>query len=207
MAFQASYFMPKHTNKDQTEENQVLEDEMNKRKNNIIDDVARSVNAVDVGAPQTQEKKATTESKNGMPEKKVEFLETTKKKPKDEEILDEAISGLRAKLIIKKKKPTKIPTIKDEITIKVEKIMEEGLREAYEILSAIQKQEFKIKGEETAWKIRQLLRETHVKVKKIFRLLFDWLKMLPGINRFFLEQEAKIKTDKIIVIKEITGGQ
>jgi len=29
----------------------------------------------------------------------------------------------------------------------------------------------------------------------------DWLKILPGVNKFFLEQEAKIKTDKILALK------
>lgn len=199
--------MPKHQNTDQKEEKQNLNSEMDIKKNKIIDNVVRSINTVDVEVPKTQEQGTTTESSTAIPEKQAEYLEITKKKPKDEDILEEAIGGLRAKLVTKKKKPTKIPSIKDDITVKVEKIMEEGLREAYEELSPIQKQEFKIKGEETAWKIRQLLRDTHVKVKKIFRLLFDWLRMLPGINRFFLEQEAKIKTDKIIVIKEITGGK
>ncbi len=74
--------------------------------------------------------------------------------------------------------------------------------DAFRELTPIQKQKFKIKGEETAWEIRKLLKATHVKIKKIFRLILEWLKMLPGVNRFFLEQEAKIKTDKIITLKE-----
>ncbi len=95
-----------------------------------------------------------------------------------------------------------IPTVKDEISIKIEKIMEEGLNDAYQRLSPIAQQEFKIKGEKTAIKINELLRSTHVKVKQIFRLIIEWLKMLPGVNKFFLEQEAKIKTDKILEIKK-----
>lgn len=93
-------------------------------------------------------------------------------------------------------------TPRDEITVKVEKILEEGLNDSFQRLSPIAKQEFKIKGEQTASQIRELLKSTHVKVKKIFRLILDWLRMLPGINRFFLEQEAKIKTDKIIALKK-----
>ncbi len=80
--------------------------------------------------------------------------------------------------------------------------MEEGLRETYDQLSPIAKQEFKIKGEQTAGKIRELLNVARVKAKKIFHLIVEWLKILPGINRFFLEQEAKIKTDKILLLKK-----
>jgi hypothetical protein len=99
------------------------------------------------------------------------------------------------------RKPVVVPQVKDEIAIKVEKILEDGLGDAYQRLSPIAKQEFKIKGEKTAAKISELLRSTHVKVKKILRLIVEWLKILPGINRFFLEQEAKIKTDRIIELK------
>ena len=91
--------------------------------------------------------------------------------------------------------------MRDDLSVKIENIMEDGLAEAFKELPPIERQEFKIKGEETAKKIRDLLKSTHVKVKKIFRLLLDWLRMLPGINRFFLEQEAKIKADKIIALK------
>lgn len=100
------------------------------------------------------------------------------------------------------RKTLPIPTMKDEVMIKVEKIMEDGLNEAFQCLSPVARQEFKIKGEKTAAKISELLRATHVKIKKIFRLLVEWLRMLPGINRFFLEQEAKIKTDRILEIKK-----
>lgn len=98
-----------------------------------------------------------------------------------------------------KKRPTVImPVVRDELTLKVEKILEEGVADAYARLSPVAKQEFKLKGEEVARAIRDLLKSTHVKVKKIFQLIFEWLRILPGINRFFLEQEAKIKTDRII---------
>ena len=100
-----------------------------------------------------------------------------------------------------KKRPALPPPAKDEVVIKIEKILEEGLNDSFQRLSPVAKQEFKLKGEQTAIQIRDLLKNTHVKVKKILRLILDWLRMLPGINHFFLEQEAKIKTDKIIFLK------
>ena len=83
--------------------------------------------------------------------------------------------------------------------------MEEGLSDAFRVMTPIQKQEFKIAGEKTAFEIRQLLRATKIKIKKIFQLLLGWLRLLPGINRYFLEQEAKIKADKILALSRING--
>lgn len=126
-------------------------------------------------------------------------------KEEDEGFLDEAIDGLKNKLKGRKKKPTKIPQIRDEMTVQIEKILEEDLQDAYNELTPIQKQEFKIKGEKIAYEIRDMMKRTHVRVKSVFKLLLEWLRMLPGINRFFLEQEAKIKTDKILALKEISS--
>ncbi|MEK7680701.1 MAG: hypothetical protein AAB348_01475 [Patescibacteria group bacterium] len=101
----------------------------------------------------------------------------------------------------KKKLIHQIPSFRDEVTVKIEKILEDGLNDSFQRLSPVAKQEFKLKGERAALEIRELLKSAHVKVKKILRLILDWLRMLPGINKFFLEQEAKIKTDKIVALK------
>jgi hypothetical protein len=101
----------------------------------------------------------------------------------------------------KKQKQADIPQIRDEITLHIEKIMEEGLAEAFTELSVIEQQEFKIKGEYTANQIRVHMKKTKMKVKKILKLLLDWLHVLPGINPFYLRQEAKIKADKIMSLK------
>lgn len=92
------------------------------------------------------------------------------------------------------------PRTADDLTLSIEKIMEEDVGEAYTQLSPIAKQEFKLKGEQAARAIRTMMQSATLKVKKIFTLILHWLKMLPGINRFFLEQEAKIKTDRIIIL-------
>jgi len=94
------------------------------------------------------------------------------------------------------------PQPKDEMMLEIEKILEEGLTEEYEKLSPIAKQEFRLKGEQTAFKVRELMKSTRVKARKILKLIFDWLRILPGVNRFFLEQEAKIKADRIFQLKE-----
>lgn len=93
--------------------------------------------------------------------------------------------------------PKKIPQVRDEMLVKIEHIMEEGLVDAFKEMTPVQKQEFKMGGEKAAAQIRALLGDTKIKVKKIFDILVAWLKLIPGVNRFFIEQEAKIKADKI----------
>jgi len=84
----------------------------------------------------------------------------------------------------------------------IENVLAEDLEDVYFQMSPAQQAEFKRTGEETASKISVLLKQTKVKVRKVLELITKWLKMVPGLNRFFLEQEAKIKTDKILDLKE-----
>jgi len=89
---------------------------------------------------------------------------------------------------------------KDRLTMEVEAVLEEDLAEMYQELSPTKQKEFAVKGEVSAKKIRQLLTETKINVRKIFNVIKEWLKMLPGVNKYFLEQEAKIKADKISLV-------
>jgi len=175
------------------------------RKEEITPEMPQA-SSFDIGVNQNrpEQQPASTPETRQLPSQETrETRETKIETQQDEGFLDEAIEGLRSKLKRpKKQKPTTIPQVRDELTVKVEKIMEEGLADAYKELNPIEREEFKIKGEQTALQIRELLKATHVKIKKIFRLLFEWLKLLPGINRFFLEQEAKIKADKIMTLKD-----
>jgi hypothetical protein len=127
--------------------------------------------------------------------------------PEDTSTLNKALTSLRQILGRTKNQAPHIPNVRDELTVRVEKIMEEDLTDAFKTLSTVKKQEFKIKGEQTAYQIRELLNKTHVKIKKIFKLILEWLLLLPGINRFYLEQEAKIKADKILALKKIRDGE
>lgn len=86
--------------------------------------------------------------------------------------------------------------------IAVERILEENLEEIYQRLPAQKQAEFRVKGEETASKIVLLLQQAKLKVKHILDLIRDWLKLIPGVNKFFLEQEAKIKADKLLAWRE-----
>jgi len=103
--------------------------------------------------------------------------------------------------------PTPLPPIqpslpKSPVMQKIEKVLENDLADIYFSMQPDLQKKFKEKGEDTASKIEKLLLETKVRADKIFRLIVEWLKIIPGVNRFFIQQEAKIKTDTIIEIKK-----
>ena len=89
----------------------------------------------------------------------------------------------------------------DRLKKAIDDILEEGLEDIYLNLPKEIQKEFKAKGEETTNKINSLLGETKIKVKKIVQAIVEWLKLVPGINKFFIKQTAKIKTDKILAAK------
>lgn len=151
----------------------------------------------------SQEQIKSNEVAPKQPDFIVEQESTTEQKTeitKEEGFLDDAIQKLKNSLRASKKKPVLMPQVRDDLTLKIEHVMEDGLKDAFIALSPLEQQEFKLKGEQTARQIRTLLGETKIKIKKIFELLLEWLKLLPGVNRFFLEQEAKIKVDQILAI-------
>lgn len=90
----------------------------------------------------------------------------------------------------------------DRLEEEIDDILEEDLKELYVAMPPDKQAEFREKGEETRSKIRQLVSSAKVNAKKVFALIRGWLKIIPGVNRFFLEQEAKIKTDKILLVTE-----
>jgi len=84
---------------------------------------------------------------------------------------------------------------------RLENILENDLADVYLKLSPNQRIDFKRKGEEISKRINILLDEAKVKTKKILTLIKEWLGMIPGVNKFFLEQLAKNKLDEIVKLK------
>lgn len=80
----------------------------------------------------------------------------------------------------------------------IENILSENLHSIYKELDEKMKRKFKESGEVLANTIHALVQKSKVNVKEMIRLISKWLKMLPGISVFFVEQEAKIKADKIL---------
>lgn len=91
---------------------------------------------------------------------------------------------------------------KDQVTIEVEQILEKNLADIYQSLPEDVKPVFKKKGEQTALAITEMVKRAAVKMNEVMQLVVDWLKIIPGVNRFYLEQEAKIKSDHIVALSE-----
>lgn len=97
--------------------------------------------------------------------------------------------------------PRQTVPAKDPMTARIEDVLADDLTDVFLKMSPEKQAEFKQKGEETASAIRQMIEGAKVNARKVFDLIRDWLKLIPGVNKFFLEQEAKIKTDKILNLK------
>jgi len=83
----------------------------------------------------------------------------------------------------------------------IEAYLSDGLSETFLAMSPVKQKEFKEEGEKTAKKINLLLDAAKININKIIKLIRHWLSLIAGVNRFFLDQETKIKADKIIKIK------
>jgi len=87
----------------------------------------------------------------------------------------------------------------------IEKIMEENLEQIYLGLPPEKQISFMAAGEKTAIEISTLLDKGKATLKIIIDLLKKWLSLIPGVNKYFLEQEAKIKADKILENRYFEG--
>ncbi len=84
----------------------------------------------------------------------------------------------------------------------IERILEEDLIPLYKELSPEQKVQFKTEGERAVSQIEMIIKQAVVRVRDIVRILMKWLSLLPGVNRFYIEQEAKLKADKLLFLKK-----
>lgn len=94
---------------------------------------------------------------------------------------------------------------KDVLTEQVESILEDGLGELYRSMTPEQQGMFRAKGESVAQAIRLMIETAHFSFKKVVKLIEEWLRMIPGVNKFFLEQEAKIKADRLSHVNKEGG--
>jgi hypothetical protein len=84
----------------------------------------------------------------------------------------------------------------------IDKILAEDMSAIFMGLPKDKQKEFKEEGERTVIKINELIEKAKVKVNKIIKLIKNWLGIIPNANKYYLEQEAKIKTDKILKLKD-----
>ncbi len=90
------------------------------------------------------------------------------------------------------------PVQKDEVVLAVEKILEEGMDAHFKTMPEDAKLRFQQKGVEVSGRIATMLRTFKVQAKNVILLIREWLLTIPGVNKYFMEQEAKIKTDRIL---------
>lgn len=86
----------------------------------------------------------------------------------------------------------------DQKTFEIKSVLGKGLGGVYSKMDSQHQAEFLNAEEKAAVKIKEVLAKEPVKSRKIFNIIFDWLKNIPVVNKFFLKQEAKIKTDQIV---------
>jgi hypothetical protein len=157
-----------------------------------------------VGKPLESLPKVSTEEENGLEADRKAFEQTQEFQ---ETFLEEdapTTSIEKKKEIASPKTSAKpaTPVAKDASTIEVEKILEEGLGPLYLSLPESAKPKFREKGELAAREISAMVRDLKLQFKVALRLIRDWLLTIPKVNRFFLEQEAKIKVDLIAALIE-----
>lgn len=91
-----------------------------------------------------------------------------------------------------------VPAPKDQMQVDVERILSDRLGEIYNQLPEDKRAEFKAKGEEVSAKIRTMIVTAKVKAHQVLKLIAAWLGIIPHVNVYFLQQEAKIKLDHIL---------
>lgn len=92
--------------------------------------------------------------------------------------------------------------VKDETTQAIEKILEQDLGDVYVKLDPATKEKFRVQGDILVSRIWNMMQTLKLKTRQVLKWIREWLRIIPGVNKYFLEQEAKIKTDKIAALAE-----
>lgn len=156
---------------------------------------ASNLEQIKIPSPEAHESQAPVEV---IPEKNLEKVEKVENKN---------TLPLKKKIHLPlKSSASKVVVSPDDYETKklqaIEDIMSSGLDKAFLAMKPNEQKRFKDEGEKTAKKISTLLGRARVSADKIVNLIRRWLSLIPRINRFFLEQEVKIKADKILNIKK-----
>lgn len=95
---------------------------------------------------------------------------------------------------------------KDELRMKVERVLEENLWELYLGLPPAARQKFREAGEKVATEMRALIDAEKIKPAEVHAKVDHWLKTIPRVNPWFLLQEGKIKTDNVLALARERHG-
>ncbi|MEI7620139.1 MAG: hypothetical protein WCJ57_01045 [Candidatus Falkowbacteria bacterium] len=123
------------------------------------------------------------------------MIEQAAQKPEEVQVAERPVAP-----VVRRAVPTKTAQqLRDE---QIDAILSDGLTDIYLSLPPKKQAEFRAGGEDAVKKISVLMSQAKIKVKSIVEIIKRWLAIIPGLNKFFLEQDAKIKADKIIKLKK-----
>lgn len=91
------------------------------------------------------------------------------------------------------------------ILAKVESILASDMEKIFLSMDIASQAQFKAKGEEVALAITDLLQKTQIQINKVISLIMDWLRLIPNVNKYYLEQEAKLKADALLRVYKENG--
>lgn len=91
---------------------------------------------------------------------------------------------------------------KDQVAIEVEKLLEKDLANTYTALPDKIKPFFKSHGEKIAQTVTGMIKNNTFDGGIVMDMVDEWLKLVPKSNSFYLEQEAKLKTDALVKYAE-----
>jgi len=100
--------------------------------------------------------------------------------------------------------PANLPAIpakevsRDPLFMEAERKLEDGLWDAYKSMSPGLRAAFKAEGERIAAVAREGIRSGRLAAETLLQMIVAWLRMIPQVNRWFLVQDAKLKTDALI---------
>ncbi|MFA6307680.1 MAG: hypothetical protein WCS88_03220 [Patescibacteria group bacterium] len=155
--------------------------------------------------PKIEQINISPEQANSSEQSPEKILDSTKIEQSTEFLSKEKLDDdqIAAQVAIVNDKAQKVqPATSEIIHKKVENILSDGMDIVFLSLDAGTQRIFKLKGEEVSTKITILLLEAKIKVGEITKLILEWLRIIPKVNKYYLEQEAKIKTDKILKINQ-----
>ncbi|MFH1426133.1 MAG: hypothetical protein ABIG66_01735 [Candidatus Kerfeldbacteria bacterium] len=93
------------------------------------------------------------------------------------------------------------PQAKSKTRQEIEEVLSEGLAEVYASMTPQEQEQFRIAGEEAAGKIEVMVTQFKATARKVLDAIRLWLSTIPRVNKYFLEQETKLKTDDIMKLQ------
>lgn len=89
----------------------------------------------------------------------------------------------------------------------LEEILADNVMEVYQMLSPKEQEQFRKAGEEAVTKIEVLVTQFKATARAVLQIIRQWLRTIPRINTLFLEQESKIKTDRVLKMQQRLKAQ